>query len=181
MPSPIAHSVSGYVFSRLPIIRNLVPQQHLFAKPLTTLYAVFVSNLPDLDFIPQILTGLRFHRGPSHSLLAAALVSSFLAFIISRTHRQVSYVKVLGFLASLYSLHLFMDMFTAGGNGLPLLWPLSEQFFRAPFALFPPVHHSRGLWDSSHLIFIAVELSYSLIIFSGLKLIKNRVSKEAQL
>lgn len=67
-----------------------------------------------------------------------------------------------------------MDLFTLGGNGLPLLWPLSNRTFRAPFVLFPAVHHSRGLLDPSHITFISVELLYAVLLFVAIALIKAR-------
>lgn len=173
MPSPIAHSVAGYWLARHPTAKNYLPQHLLSVVPIATLYGIFVSNLPDLDFVPQIVTGLRFHRGPSHSLLAAILVSGLLALIIHYFWRRTHYKMLFGVTFGLYSAHLLMDMFTAGGSGIPLLWPIAQSF-QAPFALFPAVHHSRGLFDSSHLIFITVELLYSLILLGIIRLIKAR-------
>ena len=177
MPSPIAHSVTGYLLARHPIAKKIakryLPRRLLSVAPVAALYGVFVSNLPDLDFVPQIVTGLHFHRGPSHSLFAAILVSGLLALVIHRIQRRTHYKMLFGISFCLYSAHLLMDMFTAGGSGIPLLWPLSAQAFRAPFALFPAVHHSRGLWDSSHLVFITAELLYSLVLLSAIGLTKG--------
>ena len=67
-----------------------------------------------------------------------------------------------------------MDLFTLGGNGLPLLWPLSDRTFQGPFVLFPAVHHSRGQLDPSHITFISVELLYAVLLLVAIGLIKNR-------
>lgn len=179
MPSPIAHSVSGYALSRLPFVKDNLPGRVLSLPPLAMLYGVFVSNMPDLDFLPQILTGIRLHRGPSHSLLAAVLVSLLLSLIIHGLrrhsfHRPSHYVSLVKLTFIFYSTHLLMDLLTSGGSGLPLLWPLSNQGFQSPITLFPSVHHSRGLWDISHLIFIGVELIYTLVLFSGIRYVKAR-------
>lgn len=174
MPSPIAHSVVGYALSRLPAAKKSLPGQVLSLTPLATVYGIVISGLPDLDFLPQIVTGLRFHRGPSHSLLAGILVSTLLAIVISQVRRRTHFSGLFKFTFGLYSLHLFMDLFTLGGNGLPLLWPLSDRTFRAPFVLFPAVHHSRGLLDPSHITFISVELLYAVLLFVAIKLINNR-------
>jgi inner membrane protein len=199
MPSPIAHSVSGYVLAQLPFVKNRVPGRLWSVTPLAALYGIFVSNLPDLDFVPQFITGIRMHRGPSHSLLMALIVSSLLAWGVHRYRRRqasrresqlteqpslstarASYGAIFGITFGLYSLHLFLDLFTTGGSGLPLLWPLSEQTFRSPVPLFPPAHHSRGLWDASHIVFITFELIYSVCLLAGLQFFKSsRASSKA--
>ncbi|MGB3298850.1 MAG: metal-dependent hydrolase [Phormidesmis sp.] len=176
MPSPIAHSVAGYLVTSHPTLKKHLPRQVLSIVPIAAFYSVVISNLPDLDFLPQIVTGLNFHRGPSHSLLAAILVSGLLALMISYVRPRIQFKMLFGITFGLYSAHLLMDMFTAGGKGIPLLWPLSAQFVRSPLPLFPAVHHSRGLWDSSHLIFIGVELLYTLILLVGIRLAKTRGS-----
>ncbi len=173
MPSPIAHSVSGYAIANFPFLKSRTfPNQRWPALSLVTLYAVFVSSIPDLDFLPQIVTGIRFHRGPSHSFLAALLVSAFLSWLAYRylkfKKQPSDYLAVFALTLAIYSSHLLLDLLTYGGNGLLLLWPLSTRF-QLPFALFPSVHHSRGLWDASHLTFIAAELIYSAFLFTGLK------------
>lgn len=190
MPSPIAHSVSGYVLAHLPIVKDRIPSRIWPVTPLAALYSVFVSNLPDLDFVPQFVIGIQLHRGPSHSLLVAFVVSSLLAWGVhrycpraSRSSSKASgdlsgsknlsgYGAIFGITFGLYALHLLLDLFTTGGRGLPLLWPLSEQAFRSPVPLFPPVHHSRGLWDASHIVFITVELLYSVCLLAGLQFFK---------
>lgn len=178
MPSPIAHSVSGYVLTRLPVVKNIIPRRLWPITPAAALYSLFVANLPDLDFLGQPLTGLQLHRGPSHSLLAALIVSALLAGLIHHYRRQSSYGVLFSLTLGLYGSHLLLDLFTAGGSGMPLLWPLSSQDFQAPFALFPSVHHSRGLWDNSHLIFIGAELLYSLMLLSGLQIWEARADHQ---
>jgi inner membrane protein len=193
MPSPIFHTAAGYALSHLPFAQRQLskglPGRLLPAMTLTALYGIFVSNLPDLDFIPQVLTGLRFHRGPSHSLLGAVLVSALLAFII-RSRRTASsqaiaqagkrdrdnplFIRLFVLTFIFYGSHLCMDFFSAGGNGMRLLWPLSDQFFKSPIAIFPQVHYDRSLWDASHLAFISIELLYSLCVLGVLKTIKAR-------
>ena len=171
MPSPIAHAITGYALSQLPATRaTCVIRQSLWPA----VYGISVSVLPDFDFIPQLITGLRFHRGPSHSLLAALLASLVLSAIVYSLKRKLSYSRLFAFTLICYSAHLTMDAVTAGGEGMRLLWPLSDQYFRAPFSIFPPVRHSHGFWDISHLVFISVELVYSLVVLYGLSLIKPR-------
>ncbi|MEO0768258.1 MAG: metal-dependent hydrolase, partial [Cyanobacteria bacterium J06649_4] len=153
MPSPIAHSALGYLLGRLPVAKNALPNKVMTLAPVSAIYGVLVSNLPDLDFVPQVITGIRFHRGPSHSVLAALLVSALLALIVRQVRQRARYRSLFTITLGAYTMHIVMDLFTAGGSGLPLLWPLSDRTFRAPFSIFPPVHHSKGLFDLSHFTF----------------------------
>ncbi|MGC1308914.1 MAG: metal-dependent hydrolase [Phormidesmis sp.] len=187
MPSPIAHSAFGYALTRLPIVQSHRQQKQLPGHlwpfiSLTGLYSLLVANLPDLDFLPQLLTGINVHRGPSHSLSAAFIVSTILAWVIQRARPQFSYKALFLLTFAIYGSHLLFDFFTAGGSGIPLLWPFSAQPFISPFSVFPGVHHSRGLWDSSHLIFITIETLYSLGLFIALQfvlpLFKGRTQPE---
>lgn len=189
MPSPIAHSVTGYALAHLPFIKSRTfPSRRWPMTPLATLYALFVTNLPDLDFVPQIVTGVRFHRGPSHSFLSALVVSSLLAAIVYQYRKSSqpaghlpAYTTLFALTFGLYSAHLLLDLLTYGGDGLPLLWPLSDQRFLFPFTPFPSVHHSRGLWDASHLVFMRAELLYSLCLLAGLWLVRSAAkSRPAQ-
>ncbi|MFQ5584839.1 MAG: hypothetical protein ACE5GL_10425 [Calditrichia bacterium] len=64
MPSPIGHSLAGYVIASF-------KSGSLFNKNLSTvLLFVFVANVPDLDFIPGLIIGKPniYHHGVSHSL-----------------------------------------------------------------------------------------------------------------
>ncbi len=187
MPSPIAHSVTGYALAHIPFIKaRTFPSRLWPMTPLATLYALFITNLPDLDFVPQIVTGLRFHRGPSHSLLSALIVSSLLAGIVhyyrksrAKPGRLLNYKSLFTLTFGLYSSHLLLDLFTRGGNGIPLLWPITDQRVQLPFAIFPSVHHSLGLWNASHIVFISAELIYSACLLTSLWLIKSNAQPNA--
>lgn len=195
MPSPIAHSVTGYALTHL-LPQKVQSNNHQLQKlypilsPLA-LYAVVVSNVPDLDFLPQLITQARFHRGPTHSLFIGLLLSFILSVLAKPllpkiaqalshlgtqppVRHRLSYRTLFTFTLSLYLAHLFIDSVTAGGPGMQLFWPLSDGYFRAPFSLFPGVHHSRGLWDNSHIIFITAETIYSIVVISTLKFLHIR-------
>ena len=197
MPSPIAHSATGYALAHFLPHRSRGSQSSSNRSDSGKLYSAFgaiaiysivISNLPDLDFLPQVISHMRFHRGPTHSLavgLLLSLVCSAIAKLLlaktSRPHQNAqptdrlpSYKTILVFTLGLYLTHLLLDSVTAGGPGMQLLWPFSTDYLRAPFSLFFGVHHSRGLWDSSHIVFITAETIYSVTLIAALRLLQTR-------
>lgn len=167
MPSPIAHSISGYV------VYKLWPKKGSLAfsrktSNLWLLYAVFVSNVPDLDLIFQLFSEDKVHRGFTHSITATLVIglcTGLLGFIFWKS----CWKQLLLLTLIVYSLHLGLDAVTFGGAGMKLLWPLSEHYYRFPFSLFPPVHHSRGFIDLSHLVFLTYEFAYTVLLLLGLR------------
>ena len=162
MPSPIAHSITGYAIARLfPADQrtNRQAKQTIFAL----FYGILVALAPDLDFIPQLLTGVRYHHGFSHSLMVAvgfSIVIWIVSYFLARQSARWLFLLTL----MSYSSHLLLDFFTDGGPGIQLLWPFVKEHFRSPLALFPSTHHSLPLIHPTHLIFIGFELSYSFIL-----------------
>lgn len=176
MPSPIAHSVSGYILAKfLPQAASKYYQYHWWNWQ--NFYPVFVAIFPDLDFIPQLITGERFHRGLTHTLIFAVGFSLVVAWLISYL-RKSSFKQLFVFTLIIYTSHLLLDLITAGGSGLQLLWPLTDTYFKSTISIFPSVHHSRGLLDISHLVFITWELCYSILAVGGLWLWKNYRSRK---
>ena len=81
---------------------------------------LLLSILPDIDIILDFLTGAEIHRGPTHSILVAAIAFS-LIFIIYRK-------KAIPYFLALISHPLIGDFFIGGGQ-LQLFWPLSTNEF----------------------------------------------------
>lgn len=158
MPSPIAHAVAGYITYKLfPKSKHLLKTQ---GNNFTALYCTFIAISPDLDFIPQLFTSTKIHRQLSHSILFA-LVFSLGLWMLYRLfkHKGANTFWQLTFIT--YGSHLLLDALSP--VGIPVLKPLSNIALKLPITLFPNVHHSQGLFDSSHIIFISVELFYSLL------------------
>lgn len=176
MPSPIAHSTSGYIISRLlPIRTNKYWRNHKISQ---LLFVVLAANAADFDFIPQIITGEKYHRGFTHSL-AFSLIFSLISGLIASWYDKRLLFPI--FLLSLlvYDSHLLLDFFTtSGGDGIELFWPFKDTFVKSPWEIFPPVHWSRGILDYSHLHFIGFESCYSILLYGiwqlGLKKRKKR-------
>lgn len=166
MPSPIAHAVSGYVLSELFPVKSR-PLNRGKRYHWESFTAVFIAIAADFDFVPQLLTGERFHRGLTHTLIFAVGLSLIIG-LLGRRFGRFSAKKLMGWTLILYGSHLLLDIFTAGGLGVQIFSPFSEVYIQSSLPLFPPVHHSRGLFDLSHLIFVGWELGYSAIILAGL-------------
>ncbi|MBE9126151.1 MULTISPECIES: metal-dependent hydrolase [unclassified Coleofasciculus] len=166
MPSPIAHSVSGYVLAKfLPLAKSRMSRRRKWEMQI--FYPVFVASVADLDFIPQLITGESFHRGLTHSLIFTLGFSAIIAIALSYWWK-FSYKQLVWITLILYGSHLVLDFFTEG-RGIPLFSPFTDTFFASPISLFPGVHYSRGLWHPSHLIPLVFESIYSVLVVWGVR------------
>ena len=186
MPSPIAHSVSAYAVSKLwPESKILLWKQRRGASlsrwfawnasPRLLLYVVFIAVSPDLDFVPQILTGDRYHHGPTHSIMFAvgtAIVSWLASGWLGRRSRQIALLALVVYLS-----HLALDLVTKGGDGIQLLWPFSQSYYQSPLLIFPSTGWSKGLFDPQHFVFLAFELGYSALVLLGLSRLNKKGRK----
>ena len=113
---------------------------------------IVVANLADIDFLPGFFVGNpnRFHHGGSHSIAAAVLVGACLAFLPA--FRKLGYGRAFLFFFGLYGSHILLDFFsvdTSPPRGLPIFWPISDQYFISGFSIFSDVHK-----DSNSATFI---------------------------
>lgn len=164
MPSPIFHSATGYFLSKF-LPSKWIPNSH---KPprrfdLHVAYPVFVAIAADFDFLPQIITGERVHRGITHSLIFT-LGFSMIAALIGSRFWKTSYQKLFGFTLILYSSHLILD-FISEGRGIKFFLPFLDQFFKSPFILFPGIHLSEGLLHPINFVTVFYELLLSAVLF----------------
>lgn len=100
-------------------------------------WCVFASMLPDLDVL-----GFKFgiaygdawgHRGATHSIGFALLVGMLSLALARPLNASRSTAWMAGTLACLS--HGILDMFTNGGLGVALAWPLSNQRFFFPWRI----------------------------------------------
>lgn len=132
------------------------------------LWGAVAQSFPDIDFIAgfwmDTTDELLAHRGFTHSLLFAALLTPVLALLAERWHRphNISISKWALFFGTEILLHIFLDAFNAYGT-----------------AWFEPFSHIRF---SFHTLFVAEPL-FSIwigIAFIALLLIKkNRIKRRA--
>ena len=113
---------------------------------------VLAANAADLDFLPGLLIGdlARFHHGPSHSIGFVILFGFFVSAFSSR--------KIFAFVVSsvLYLSHLFLDYLVQDPSqpfGIPLLWPLSREYYMASFAFLSRFDYGPNLSESILSVF----------------------------
>jgi len=136
--------------------------------PRLALY-VFAANAPDLDFIPGLFLGEpgRFHHGPSHSLGFAVVFGLTLgtALALGKLGDSLRYSMIM---FSLYFSHVLLDYLgndTRAPFGVPLFWPLSDEYYISPAAIFLAIRRPSfsgvafvtGLFSSHNLLAITVE------------------------
>ena len=160
MPTPIAHGVAG-----LAVARTVAPWKWPGAGAAFAVSAVAI--LPDLDFLAGFLVGSphRFHRGPTHSLVGAAILAVLVLPLLKRAgvtdHRRAPGLPPngtaavpssegrgessfrgyglawwIGFIVLLS--HVIADAVMpdpGGGVGVPLLWPLTSTDYSATVPL----------------------------------------------
>jgi inner membrane protein len=146
MASPVAHSFAGFwtfllVAEQMKI--RLREQWRRYSGQFCVL--VFVANLADCDFLPELLFHKDSHRGFSHSLLAAILISLGLTWIWKIAD---TFWPSFAIYFAAYGSHLAIDFFTGAqlgwnhsGSGIPLFWPWPGHNVGSLLILFYGVTH----------------------------------------
>ena len=145
MASPIAHSFAGFwtflILAKQLKIRLAAQWRH-YLPQLGVL--VLLANLADLDFLMELTSKAEYHRGFTHSLVAAVFVALALS-CVWRITKGFWRSAMLYFTA--YGSHLLIDLFTGtqigwtkSGSGVPLLWPWPKNF-SSPLILVFGVRH----------------------------------------
>ena len=162
MPSPIAHSATAYFLHK--ITSQNTRSSHLSRNRFAELaYIIVIGNIADFDFIPHLILEGSFHRGPSHSLCIALLISISCTLIFT-WFDKLKFQRLFLLTFGIYISHLVLDFWTAGGSGMQLLWPFTDTFVKSPIAFFPSVRHSEGLFYPGHIFFITFETIYSVVL-----------------
>jgi len=188
MASPIAHSFAGFwtfVWQRDAFKKELTAHWREYLLPLGVL--ILLANAPDLD----LLRGNAAHRGFTHSLTAATVVSLALSWvwrIVPGFWRSA----IVYFTA--YSSHLLIDFFTGTkigwtntGFGMPLFWPW-QKTFSSPLILIFGVRHKNfaALFSLDNLR----ACTYETVIFGAITVaasvlwkrkLKSRILRKAKL
>jgi len=87
------------------------------------LWGILAQSIPDVDFLASFwmntADNLLAHRGFTHSILFALIISPLMALIAEKLHRphNISFRRWLAFLSSLVLVHIFLDAFNNYGVG----------------------------------------------------------------
>lgn len=141
MATPVGHALAGWAAGCA-----LTPARERLAPALLAAFAA-LAVAPDLDFLLGILQGepALYHQGPSHSLGVGALVAGAAAWALVRGGWRGRWIAAPLFGA--YLSHLVVDLFGPDSRspyGVPLLWPMSDRAFLAPWTLLPGVDHAEA-------------------------------------
>jgi membrane-bound metal-dependent hydrolase YbcI (DUF457 family) len=166
MPSPVAHGSLVFLVrafaARHQAVRRAVGARPLFlsAAALAALWA------PDIDFGLRLLSAnLAFaHGGATHSLAAGVVFGLIVAAACRWWYgRRLPLLPVLAVGTACAWAHALMDMATAG-DGVMLLWPMSEQQFTT-IPVFVGARHSQPLAWRLHLVTLFTELLFVVPIW----------------
>ena len=152
---------------------------------------ILLSVLPDIDVlafrfgIPY--THMFGHRGFTHSLFFAAIVTTLSTWLISRFYTK-KVISVWIFLFICMASHGFLDAFTNGGHGIAFFSPFTNERYFFPFQ---PIEVStlniRRFFEGQGIIVLKSELKWvwlpSLVVFiTGivwLKSLNKKIAKDA--
>jgi len=127
MPTPLGHALGGLAAGALAGRRRGVAGSG--AIWWLGSFAL-LGMLPDVDFL------FGWHRGPTHSVMAAAIVgAAVFALVPSRPWLGCAS-------AAAYGSHILLDWLgrdSVAPFGLMALWPFDAGFYQSPFAWFLPV------------------------------------------
>lgn len=143
------------------------------------LLGVFCSILPDADVL-SFKFGIPYesmwgHRGITHSILFAVLLSTLLSYFLTKSKRQFFAIASFLFLATIS--HTLLDAMTTGGEGVAFFAPFENTRYFLPWRIIKvsPIGiasflSQRGLLVlKSEFIWIGIPFLMSLLIFSIFK------------
>ena len=133
------------------------------------LYACIMAILADFDIILEplrkvIKSNLLAHKGISHSIFYAALVSALTGGFFSLITKESFFLAwLIGF--AYYDLHILLDFLTA--SKIPLFYPLTKKRYR--FFIDRAINFSLALISAGIVMFYIVTFFFwQEIVFSGL-------------
>ncbi len=139
MPTPVGHSLVGYALY-LSLIRNKLKKSWK-----TILLVVFISNLPDIDYLPGLIVGYpnKYHHALTHSLGFAIIVGLIFALFYFWRYKGMNLSQLILIFSGLSFSHIVLDYFaidTSLPYGVPLFWPITSRYFISPVPLFLDIH-----------------------------------------
>ena len=125
-----------------------------------TIACATIAAAPDLDVV------WRWHRAPTHSVVAIAVAACAGAIVAARTRRPMARVALM-FAAALAS-HLLLDWLGVDNRpprGIQMFWPFSDRWFISDLDVFPGTARERPWTPQAmriNLIAVAQEVAIML-------------------
>jgi membrane-bound metal-dependent hydrolase YbcI (DUF457 family) len=133
MPSPVGHALGGLAAGCA-----ILPSRHRR----TLLWFAAAGMLADVDLLLPIA-----HRGPTHSLIAAAAAfAAVLLFLLSRGRRETA-LRLATAVGAAYATHVLFDWLgedSGPPSGIMALWPFTHDYHVSGLDLFDGV--DRRYW-----------------------------------
>ncbi|HZX13974.1 MAG TPA: metal-dependent hydrolase [Thermodesulfobacteriota bacterium] len=139
MPTSIGHALVGlnlWVYQGRKNKRDLV-------------FFMFVSCLPDLDFVPGLLIGnpFIFHHLLTHGLPFAFIIALIWSFLFRNRGYIYSFLIAFGLISS----HIFLDTMNTDATGVPgkgimIFYPFSDLKFAFPLGVFTNIG-LKNMWN----------------------------------
>jgi inner membrane protein len=127
----------------------------------TLLVFAGLALLPDADVFLVAFgacdNGACGHRGASHSFPLAITIGALGACLAWRRGWPVLRTFILTTCA--VASHALLDLLCAGGRGLPLLWPFSDERFMSPIRIFRDAPRGLALLSRRGLVSLALEFA----------------------
>jgi membrane-bound metal-dependent hydrolase YbcI (DUF457 family) len=176
MPLPIAHSLVGasvVAFSR--------PRGSLKSDWPLLLFGAFLAISPDFDFLLIWSLHLRrgLHRGPTHSIFIALIVTGLMLIGTGFSHIR----SVLACGAAFLSHGLLDFLTTKWGGGVKLLWPFSDERLKlglVGFSEFPQGFNLMELVKSSLIELMAFAPILLAVLLMRGYLLQHSAMRETQ-
>ena len=119
MPLPLGHSAIGFVTHTV-----ISDNKNRFSNWKLALFIIILSNLPDIDVLFGLIlhnNGSVYHRGPTHSILFAAIMG----LVVCKSSKLSSKLPTISFRVSfcLILSHIAADYFFTD-SPVSFFWPL---------------------------------------------------------
>ncbi|WP_158212251.1 metal-dependent hydrolase [Natranaerobius trueperi] len=169
---PISHVVVNSAFY------SAVSQDSISLDNPTFLATTIGSLIPDGDGILQIfgdIPYLKHHRGASHSILGAIILSALTALPLSLLF-SYNYLSLFGFTLLGVGSHLFLDW--CNSYGIKLLWPISPKMYSCNLLiLIEPILILLSITSILGFSYDYFFLAWGSIAFMGVYLISRYLSR----
>ncbi len=175
MALPIAHATAGYLVHRAG--RGVLSEDRSsLAGWRRAVVFIVLGNLPDLDFLVGFVTGRpgAFHRGVSHTVLAAA-VFAVASGAVARWGCKQRFGPTALLFGAAYLSHLLLDYLTIDTRppiGAQFLWPFSSAYFMSPVTIFTEIH----IDGSTRAGFLRTVLAWPSVVVLARELVVSSIA-----